>query len=139
MWLLSTTCHWGTWSPLQMASSSSWHLPHLISKDIKAASQAVGQADQTRLPHGALTAMPNPSKLQRIGAAALWAAQPAVWLLLALGVTAFLLLPLAAKKCYLDEKALLVGGTVPTVRCAWRQLAPAPTPPRLCSPAACPS
>ncbi|EFN58972.1 hypothetical protein CHLNCDRAFT_49782 [Chlorella variabilis] len=60
--------------------------------------------------------MPNPSKLQRIGAAALWAAQPAVWLLLALGVTAFLLLPLAAKKCYLDEKALLVGGTVPTVR-----------------------
>ena len=30
----------------------------------------------------------------------------------------FLLLPLAAKRCYLDEKALLVGGALPTIRCA---------------------
>lgn len=40
----------------------------------------------------------------------------AVWALLALSVVAALLLPLAGKKCFLDEKALLVGGVFPTVR-----------------------
>lgn len=59
-----------------------------------------------------------PNRLHRIAAAAVARAQPASWALLSLGVAAFLLLPLAGKKCYLDEKALLVGGAVPTIRWA---------------------
>ena len=58
------------------------------------------------------------NRLQRITAAALRCLQPAVWLLLVAGIAAFLLLPMAAKRCYLDEKALLVGGALPTIRCA---------------------
>ncbi|KAL4423490.1 hypothetical protein ABPG77_003623 [Micractinium sp. CCAP 211/92] len=56
------------------------------------------------------------NRFQRIAAVALARAQPAGWALFVLGVAAFLLLPLAGKKCYLDEKALLVGGAAPTIR-----------------------
>ena len=49
-----------------------------------------------------------------------------MWTLFSLGVAAVLALPLAGKNCYLDEKALLVGGSFSTVRCgrppAWRLL-----------------
>lgn len=76
---------------------------------------------------------PRPSRLQRVAAALRRYAQACVWALVAAGLAAFLLLPLAAKRCYLDEKALLVGGAQPTVRCAawgaWRrQQAEAPAP-----------
>jgi len=54
--------------------------------------------------------------LHRIAQAAVQRSQPAAWALLALGFAAFLLLPLGAQHCYLDEKALLVGGSVPTIR-----------------------
>ncbi len=56
------------------------------------------------------------NRFQRIAAVALARAQPAGWAVFVLGVAAFLLLPLAGKKCYLDEKALLVGGAAPTIR-----------------------
>eukprot|EP00887_Chlorella_sp_A99_P005205 scaffold1.g5205.t1 len=39
-----------------------------------------------------------------------------VWALFCLGLLAWLAMPLLAKKCYLDENALLVGGAHPTVR-----------------------
>ena len=69
-----------------------------------------------------------PSKLrQRIALWALQQAQRSVWALVLLGFTALVLLPLAAQKCYLDEKALLVGGAVSTVRCV--HLPPPPLPP----------
>ena len=55
-------------------------------------------------------------KLQRLAQAALGHVRHAAWVLVALGVVAFLLLPLAAKKCYLDEKALLLGGSLPSTR-----------------------
>ena len=58
------------------------------------------------------------NRLQRIITSALRCLQPAVWLTLAAGIAAFLLLPLAARRCYLDEKALLVGGALPTIRSA---------------------
>jgi hypothetical protein len=57
-------------------------------------------------------------RVQRIAAAVLQCLRPAVWVLWVTGIAAFLLLPLAAKRCYLDEKALLVGGALPTIRCA---------------------
>ncbi|KAL4859670.1 Glycosylphosphatidylinositol anchor attachment 1 protein [Chlorella vulgaris] len=41
--------------------------------------------------------------------------QGCVWAVLVLAVAAILLLPLSANKCYLDEKALLVGGAQPSV------------------------
>ena len=62
---------------------------------------------------------------QRIAQFALRNAQRTVWALVLLGISAFLLLPLAANKCYLDEKALLVGGALPTVRCGGGRQAPA--------------
>ena len=43
-------------------------------------------------------------------------AQAAALLLLIAAAAACLALPLAARKCFLDEKALLVGGALPTVR-----------------------
>lgn len=52
----------------------------------------------------------------RLAAAAVRQARPAAWALFALGVAAFVLMPLAGKQCYLDEKALLVGGALPIVR-----------------------
>ncbi|KAL4437170.1 hypothetical protein ABPG75_004309 [Micractinium tetrahymenae] len=63
-------------------------------------------------------------RFQRIAAAALARAQPAGWTLLVLGVSAFLLLPLAGKKCYLDEKALL-SGTFAACMAAYQQALPA--------------
>lgn len=60
--------------------------------------------------------MPDATKSQRIDSAVLRCLQPAVWTLLLLSAASFLLLPLAAQKCFLDEKALLVGGAVPSVR-----------------------
>ena len=62
--------------------------------------------------------MAQQQRWRRIAAAALQCVQPAVWALLVAGIASFLLLPLAAKRCYLDEKALLVGGALPTIRCA---------------------
>lgn len=59
---------------------------------------------------------PPPTKLQRLGAALAARAQAGALLLLCAGVAAALLAPLSARKCYLDEKALLVGGALPTVR-----------------------
>lgn len=53
----------------------------------------------------------------RLAAAAVRRARPAAWALFVLGVAAFVLMPLAGKNCFLDEKALLVGGALPTVRC----------------------
>lgn len=58
------------------------------------------------------------SKIKRALQALPAYAEAAAWALLLAGVTAFALLPLAAKRCYLDEKALLVGGSLPTVRSA---------------------
>lgn len=52
----------------------------------------------------------------RLAAAAVRRARPAAWALFVLGVASFVLMPLAGKNCYLDEKALLVGGALPTVR-----------------------
>lgn len=60
--------------------------------------------------------MADARKLRRIVAVVFRCLQPAVWTLLLLSAASFLLLPLAAQKCFLDEKALLVGGAVPTVR-----------------------
>ena len=62
--------------------------------------------------------MAQQQRMLRISAAVLKCVQPAVWVLWVAGIAAFLLLPLAAKRCYLDEKALLVGGALPTIRCA---------------------
>ena len=62
--------------------------------------------------------MAQQQRMPRIAAAVLRCVQPAVWVLWVAGIAAFLLLPLAAKRCYLDEKALLVGGALPTIRCA---------------------
>ena len=55
-------------------------------------------------------------RLQRLARAAVARAQVGAWALLALGCAAFVLLPLSGRRCYLDEKALLVGGALPTTR-----------------------